>query len=51
MPDPSEFQIKEEDMKNFDNCGDFGNGEGGIIIFTPSRSYDFELQTTPRVVG
>jgi hypothetical protein len=27
MPDPDSFQIKEEDIKNFENCGDFVNGE------------------------
>jgi len=27
MPDPDNFNIKEEDIKNFENCGDFVNGK------------------------
>jgi hypothetical protein len=26
MPDPDNFQIKEEDIKNFESCADFVNG-------------------------
>jgi hypothetical protein len=27
MPDPDNFHIKDEDIKNFENCGDFVNGK------------------------